>query len=90
MSAKRYSDSTFLKSSTHCLPIMVFLTDDEYNELKHFYPENLLCFQIDRSIIDDESKSDHDTNFGDFIRWLFKLAPSCNDIPIEIIVKRKE
>ena len=31
---------------------------------------------------------DQDSNFGDFIRWLFKLAPTDKNIPIDIIVRR--
>lgn len=88
MDVNPYSDASVFEKQTRCLPIMVFLTDREYEYLKHFYPEGVLYLQIDRKVIDGES--DHDTNFGDFIRWLFKLAPSCNDLPIEIIVKRKE
>lgn len=88
MDVNTYSKADRAEKQTHCLPIMVFLTDREYEYIKHFYPEDVLCLKIDRKFIDGES--DHDTNFGDFIRWLFKLAPSCNDIPVEITVKRKE
>ena len=74
----------------HVIPILVTLTEEEWLEAQSFYPNGVLYFQGIRSEMEDESELDHDSNFGDFIRWLFKLAPSDKDVPMAIVIRRKE
>lgn len=62
----------------HVIPILVTLSEEEWLEAQRFWPSPTLYFCCTRNIMEDESTLDHDTNFGDFIRWLFKLAPSDN------------
>lgn len=74
----------------HVIPILVTLTDEEWAEAQSFFPGGVLYYACMRNAMEDESRLEHNSNFGDFIRWLFKLAPSDKDIPIEVIFKRKE
>ena len=73
----------------HVIPIMVTLTEEEWLEAQSFWSSEFLYFLCERDMMEDESELDRDTNFGDFIRWLFKLAPSDKDIPIEVVFRRK-
>lgn len=73
----------------HVIPILVTLTEEEWLEAQRFWPA-FLYFCCTRNDMEDESELDRDTNFGDFIRWLFKLAPSDKNIPIEVVFRRKE
>ena len=73
---------------THVIPILVTLTDEEWLEAQRFWPDEFLYFQSVRHTMEDESMMDQDSNFGDFIRWLFKLAPTDKNIPVDIIVRR--
>lgn len=75
---------------THVVPILVTLTEEEWLEAQRFWPRGFLYAQCVRNTMEDESKLEYNSNFGDFIRWLFKLAPSDKDIPIEVIFKRKD
>lgn len=74
----------------HVVPILVTLTEEEWLEAQRFWPRGFLYAQCVRDTMEDESELEHNSNFGDFIRWLFKLAPSDKDIPIEVIFRRKE
>lgn len=62
----------------HVVPILVTLSEEEWLESQRYWSSPTLYFCCTRSIMEDESELDHDTNFGNFIRWLFKLAPSDN------------
>ena len=73
---------------THVIPILVTLTDEEWSEAQRFFPKDVLYFECMRHTLKDESMMDQDSNFGDFIRWLFKLAPTDKNIPVDIIVRR--
>lgn len=73
---------------THVIPLLVTLTDEEWAEAQRFWPDEFLYFQCVRHTMEDESMMDQDSNFGDFIRWLFKLAPTDKNIPVDIIVRR--
>lgn len=73
---------------THVIPLLVTLTDEEWYKAQSFFPNEILYFTCTRNILEDESMMDQDSNFGDFIRWLFKLAPSDKNIPVDIIVRR--
>mgnify|MGYP001777963498 FL=1 len=73
---------------THVIPILVTLTDEEWYDAQSFFPFGILYFECTRQIMEDESMMDEDSNFGDFIRWLFKLAPTDKNIPVDIIVRR--
>lgn len=73
----------------HVIPIVVTLTEEEWLEAQRFWP-GALYFSCVRNTMEDESKLEHNSNYGDFIRWLFKLAPSDKDIPAEVIFRRKE
>lgn len=73
---------------THVIPLLVTLTDEEWYDAQSFFPEGVLYFECMRHTLKDESMMDQDSNFGDFIRWLFKLAPSDKNIPVEFIVRR--
>ena len=64
----------------HVIPILVTLTEEEWLEAQSFYPSGILYFECIRNTMNDESELEHDSNFGDFIRWLFKLAPSDKNI----------
>ena len=68
-------------------PILVTLTDEEWSEAQRFFRDDFLYFQCIRNTMEDESMMDQDSNFGDFIRWLFKLAPTDKNIPVDIIVR---
>lgn len=72
----------------HVIPILVTLTEEEWLEAQHFWPGGFLYFQCQRNMMQDESELADDSHFGDFIRWLFKLAPTDKNIPIDIIVRR--
>lgn len=74
----------------HVIPILVTLTEEEWAEAQQFWPDKFLYFACTRCTLGDEAKLERNSNFGDFIRWLFKLAPSDKDIPIEVIFRRKE
>lgn len=74
----------------HVVPILVTLTEEEWAEAQQFWPDKFLYFACVRRTMEDEAKLERNSNFGDFIRWLFKLAPSDKDIPIEVIFRRKE
>lgn len=63
----------------HVIPILVTLTEEEWLEAQRFW-SGFLYFSCVRNTIEDESMLEHNSNFGDFIRWLFKLAPSNKDI----------
>lgn len=73
----------------YVVPILVTLTEEEWLEAQRFWPGGFLYAQCVRGTMEDESELEHNSNFGDFIRWLFKLAPSDKDIPVEVIFKRK-
>lgn len=77
-----------IEKSTHVVPLLVMLTDEEWSEAQRFWPDEFLYFQCVRNTMKDESMMDRDSNFGDFIRWLFKLSPSDKNIPVEVIVRR--
>ena len=81
---------TSIRKQTHVVPILVTLTEEEWLEAQRFWPRGFLYAQCVRGTMEDESELEHNSNFGDFIRWLFKLAPSDKDIPIEVIFRRKE
>ena len=74
----------------YVVPILVTLTEEEWLEAQRFWPRGFLYAQCVRDTMEDESELDRDSNFGDFIRWLFKLAPSDKDIPMAIVIRRKE
>lgn len=74
----------------HVVSILVKLNDKEWAEAQQFWPDSFLYFACVRHTMEDEAKLERNSNFGDFIRWLFKLAPSDKDIPIEVIFRRKE
>lgn len=74
----------------HVIPILVTLTEEEWLESQSFWPSGVLYFQCVRNTMEDESMLEYNSNFGDFIRWLFKLAPSDKYIPVEVIFRRKE
>ena len=73
----------------HVIPILVTLTEEEWLEAQRFWP-GVLYFQCVRNTMEDESKLEHNSNYGDFIRWLFKLAPSDKDVPLEVIFRRRD
>lgn len=73
---------------THVIPILVTLTDEEWYDAQRFFSDGFLYFQCIRNTMKDESMMDQDSNFGDFIRWLFKLSPSDKNVPVEVIVRR--
>ena len=73
---------------THVIPILVTLTDEEWYDAQKFFPKDVLYFACTRHTLEDESMMDQDSNFGDFIRWLFKLSPSDKNIPVEVVVRR--
>lgn len=73
---------------THVIPILVTLTDEEWYDAQRFFRDDFLYFQCIRNTMEDESMMDQDSNFGDFIRWLFKLSPSDKNVPVEVIVRR--
>ena len=77
------------RNQTHVIPILVTLTEEEWLEAQRFFP-GFLYFSCVRNTMEDESKLEHNSNYGDFIRWLFKLAPSDKNIPIEVVFRRKE
>lgn len=66
----------------HVVPILVTLTEEEWLEAQSFYPRGVLYYLCVRRTMGDESELAYNSNFGDFIRWLFKLAPSDKDIPV--------
>lgn len=72
----RYENSY---EKTHVLPIMVMLTDEEWERLQEFFP-NMLYIHCERADIMDETKSNTTTTFGDMFRWLFKLDPSYREV----------
>lgn len=82
------SDYYEVHKQTHVVPILVTLTDDEWSEAQSFFRDDFLYFQCVRNTMEDESMMAQDSNFGDFIRWLFKLAPSDKNIPVDVIVRR--
>lgn len=69
----------------HVIPILVTLTEEEWLEAQSFYPNGVLYFQCVRNTMEDESELDHDSNFGDFIRWLFRLSPTFRDVPFGFV-----
>lgn len=73
---------------THVIPLLVTLTDEEWHDAQSFFPFGILYFECERHTMEDESMMDQDSNFGDFIRWLFKLSPSDKNIPVEVVVRR--
>ena len=73
---------------THVIPLLVTLTDEEWHDAQSFFPFGILYFECERNTMEDESMMDQDSNFGDFIRWLFKLSPSDKNIPVEVVVRR--
>lgn len=73
---------------THVIPILVTLTDEEWYDAQRFFQDDVLYFECMRRTLKDESMMDQDSNFGDFIRWLFKLSPSDKNIPVEVVVRR--
>ena len=73
---------------THVIPLLVTLTDEEWHDAQSFFPFGILYFECMRHTMEDESMMDQDSNFGDFIRWLFKLSPSDKNIPVELIVRK--
>lgn len=73
---------------THVIPLLVTLTDEEWHDAQSFFTHDVLYFECIRHTLKDESMMDQDSNFGDFIRWLFKLAPTDKNIPVEFIVRR--
>ena len=73
---------------THVIPILVTLTDEEWYTAQRFFTHDVLFFQCTRHTMEDESMLAQDSNFGDFIRWLFKLSPSDKNIPVEVVVRR--
>ena len=73
---------------THVIPILVTLTDEEWYDAQKFFTKDVLYFECMRHTMEDESMMDQDSNFGDFIRWLFKLSPSDKNIPVEVVVRR--
>lgn len=73
---------------THVIPILVTLTDEEWYDAQRFFQNDVLYFECMRRTLKDESMMDQDSNFGDFIRWLFKLSPSDKNIPVEVVVRR--
>ena len=60
----------------HVIPILVTLNDEEWAEAQQFWPRGVLYYECVRNTMEDESELEHNSTFGDFIRWLFKLAPS--------------
>lgn len=64
----------------HVIPILVTLSEEEWVEAQRYWTSPALYFCCTRNAMEDESELDHDTNFGNFIRWLFKLAPSDNHV----------
>ena len=74
----------------HVIPILVTLTEEEWLEAQSFWSSEFLYFLCERDMMEDESELGHNSNFGDFIRWLFKLTRSNKDIPIDIVFRRKE
>lgn len=73
---------------THVIPLLVTLTDEEWHDAQSFFPYGILYFECIRQTMEDESMMAEDSNFGDFIRWLFKLAPTDKNIPVDVIVRR--
>lgn len=73
---------------TRVIPILVTLTDEEWYDAQRFFQNDVLYFECMRRTLKDESMMDQDSNFGDFIRWLFKLSPSDKNIPVEVVVRR--
>ena len=73
---------------THVIPLLVTLTDEEWHDAQSFFPFGILYFECERHTMEDESMMDQDSNFGDFIRWLFKLSPSDKNIPVEVVARR--
>lgn len=71
------------------IPLLVTLTEEEWLDAQSFFPRGVLYYECVRKTMEDESELEHNSNFGDFIRWLFKLAPSDKDIPLEIIFRRR-
>ena len=75
-------------NQTHVIPLLVTLTDEEWHDAQSFFPGGVLYFQCQRNMMQDESELEDDSHFGDFIRWLFKLAPTDKNIPVDVIVRR--
>lgn len=73
---------------THVIPLLVTLTDEEWYDAQSFFRDDFLYFQCMRNTMEDESMMAQDSNFGDFIRWLFKLAPTDKNIPVDVVVRR--
>lgn len=73
---------------THVIPILVTLTDEEWCDAQSFFPGEVIYFQCQRNMMQDESELANNSHFRDFIRWLFKLAPTDKNIPVDIIVRR--
>lgn len=64
-------------TATHVIPIMVSMTETEWAEAQRFFkPDGFLYFMCERSMLTDELEAGETNNFGDFIRWLFKLMPT--------------
>lgn len=68
-----------ISKPTHVIPILVALTDEEWADVRRFFPQGVLYIECSRNTMEDEFELGQDTNFGDFIRWLFKLAPTVNE-----------
>lgn len=73
---------------THVIPLLVTLTDEEWHDAQSFFPYGILYFECDRHSMEDESLLAENSDFGDFIRWLFKLAPTDKNVPVDVIVRR--
>lgn len=62
----------------HCLPILVYLTDEEYKQVSQFMDDNdILKIEVRRSKLKYETNHDDEKteNANRFFRWLFKLLP---------------
>lgn len=65
----------------HVIPILVTLSEEEWLEAQRYWPSPTLYFCCTRSVMEDESELEDNSNFGDFIRWLFRLSPTFRDVP---------
>ena len=63
-------------TATRVIPIMVSMTEEDSTEAHRVFETDFLCFMCERSMMTDELEAGETNNFGDFIRWLFKLMPT--------------
>lgn len=77
-----------IHKQTRVIPLLVTLTEEEWFEAQRYLPGRILYLQCQRNMMRDESELADDSHFGDFIRWLFKLAPTDKNIPIDVVVRR--